>query len=143
MTISVQPSHSDCIQRTYKIFFVEEFIPQLLVINGDGTKSRLTFPYCITEINDRKDFTIMNKASDKCMSTSKKSSLKFDGSGLFHFKVKANKSGNTFCDLETYFMVFVADAPMPHPAQDLVRAMTSFCFGSIILCTFLLHYHLK
>ena len=143
MTISVQPDQSDCIQRAYRVFFVEQFIPRLFLIDSDGTKSRLAFPYCITEVNDRKDFTIENKVSRNCMSTAKNSSLKFDGSGLFHFKVKASQAGNTFCDLVTYFIVFVDDAPMPYPAQDLVRAMTSFCFGSMILCTFLLHYHFK
>ncbi|XP_065071427.1 uncharacterized protein LOC135696077 [Rhopilema esculentum] len=142
-TISSRPDETDCIQRVFKVYFMEEFTPKLFVVDRDGTRTDLKFPYCITELNERKDYSIENKVRPGCMSAAKKSALKFDGSGLFHFRVNVIKSGYTFCDLQTYFIIFVADAPMPYPAQELVRAMTSFCFGSIILFVFLINFHLK
>ena len=143
MTVSDNPKHSDCIQRAYQVFFPELFEPQLYVIDGSSVRLSLASPYCIKEVNGRKDFIIRNKVSTNCMSISKKSRIKFDGSGLFHFTVQAVKSNNTFCDLETNFLVFVADSTLPHLAKSLVRAMTSFCFGTVILCTFLIHYHMN
>ena len=143
MMISVLPEQSDCIQRAYKISFEEEFVPILFFIDSAGKKSNLSFPYCLTEVNNREEFTISKAVSANCLSLQKKSSLKFTAPGLFHFKVTANKVGYTFCNLETYFLVFVASTNLPVPSKDLVRAMTAFCFGALILCTFWFHYYLK
>ena len=143
MTISVQPELSDCIQRAYRIYLEETFVPKLFLVDAAGTKSNLSFSYCLDEVNNRDEFTISKGVSANCLSMQKKSSIKFDAPGLFHFKVTVDKLGNTFCNLETYFLVFVAKAYLPDPSKSLVRAMTAFCFGALILCTFWFHYYVK
>ena len=141
MTISVDPEFSDCIQRAYRVSSEEKFIPKLYLIHSNGKKSPLSFPYCLTEVNNRTDFTINNKVSTNCLSMQRNSSLKFKAAGLFHFKVTPNKPVHSFCELDTHFLVFVASTTLPSPSKDLVRVMTAFCFGTIILCTFWLHYY--
>ncbi len=141
MTFSSSPFHSDCIQRVYKVDYHETFQPRLYLLDENSTKTWLEFPYYLTEVNNRSDYAIKNPVHGKHMSVAAKSSLEFTASGLYHFKINVVKSGYTFCDLEAYFVVFVTDEPLPDPAQDLVRAMTSFCFGSILLTVFLLNYY--
>ena len=142
MTISSEPSHSDCIQRAFKIYYKEEFTPSLFIVDSSYNKTKLTFPYCIFEINDRVDWDI-DDLDVNCVSSLAAGIWRFHGSGLFHFEVTVTKSGYTFCDLKTHFIIFVADAPILHPAETIVRVVTAFCFGSMILCVFLLNFHLK
>eukprot|EP00794_Sanderia_malayensis_P005254 gene5254-5918_t len=141
MTISSSPLHTDCIQRVYNVDYHEKFQPRLFIIDMNSTRTLLAFPYFVTELNNRTDYEIENGLANNRMSRPANSKLKFKGSGLYHYKVTVVKSGHTFCDLQTYFIIFISNEPLPDPAQDLVRTMTSFCFGSGLFALFLLKYY--
>ncbi len=141
MKFSSFPSHSDCIQRVYSIDYTQFFKPYVFVVYANGSETILSFPYTVTEINNRSDYLILNNLGPNLMSMPAQSEIDFKGSGLFHFRIDVVKSGYTFCDLQAYFIFFVSDEPLPEPTQDLVRAMTSFCFASVLLSLFLYNYY--
>ena len=141
MTYSSLPAHSDCIQRAYILGFYEKLKPRLYVSYINGTRTRLTFPYYLYEVNNRTDYKIKHAINQSQYGAN--SSLELKASGLYHFKVTVVKPGYTFCDLEAYFIIFVANAPLPHPVLELVRVMTAICFGTALLVVFLLKYHSK
>ena len=143
MTYSVLPAYTDCIQRAYRIFSLDTLRPRISVRDARGNKKTLPFPYCLSEINNRSDYTMQNAVNSSCLSMKRNSTIRFIGSGLFHFKVTANQPNFTFCNLQTYFLVYVESTKLPYPAKDLVMVMTAFILGFILLCTFWVYYYLK
>ena len=143
LTFSALPAYTDCIQRAYRIFSLETLRPRISVRDARGVKKPLPFPYCISELNNRSDYTLQNMVNASCLSIQRNSTLKFKGSGLFHFKVTANQPHFTFCNLQTYFLVYVESTKLPYPGQELVMVMTAFVLGFVILCTFWVYFYLK
>jgi len=140
MQTSFRLSDSDCIYRVYRLFYSEKLIPKVY-LKHDDTISQLEKPYYIKELNNRDDYFLSDTKDNDDQTMIQQSSISFKASGLYHFKVELVDKTISFCLLETEFIVYVDGAPLPHPAEDLVRAGTSMIFGTAILAVFLFQYY--
>ena len=67
------------------------------------------------------------------------SSIKFKGSGLYHFKIQPVNANVSFCKLEAEFLLYVDGTPFAHPIDEIAQTFTAFLFGFILLGLFVYH----
>jgi len=130
----------------YRLVYPEKLVPRFLIQHQHG-RQRSTFlqPLRLTELNSRTDYTLIDSAriedGTEVTSTVLNTSIELEGSGLYHFKAEILLKNTSFCNLQTQFIVYVDNTPLPHPADDIVRAYTAFVFGFVLLALFLYQYY--
>ncbi|KAJ7985014.1 hypothetical protein DPEC_G00360740 [Dallia pectoralis] len=157
LKVSPLAINSDCRQRVLRLIFpVTNFNITLFLRRKEHADIKLRSPYfvTITEVNNR---TSWNITGTNVTPTLKKMREYFKerlngnlynpeglqislyGSELFHFKMTVIP-GVVLCDLVEEVQIYVDDAPLAFPMQDLVNSMTAIVLGGLLLVAFLLHY---
>ena len=145
-TISTDVDQSDCISKVYRLVYPEKLVPSFFIQHQSGKQSlKFRETLRLSEVNLRTDYTLIDSVRTKdgieVISTSHNTSIELEGSGLYHFKAEILQKNTSFCDLQTQFVVYVDNTPLPHPADDIVRAYTAFVFGFVLLALFLYQYY--
>lgn len=127
----------------YRISYTEKLVPKIYVKRGTKV-SAMEYPYYVREQNDRRDFLLADTSMISgvvALFPERKSSIQFKGSGLFHFKIEAAFTNISFCSLSTEFIVYVVNAPLAQPIEDIIRVTTAIFFGFVVLSIFLYKYY--
>lgn len=150
---SLFASDSDCIEVVTAVPWRQMFIPQFVLSINDDFGEQISTPfelqYTIEEVNGRTDYCFNTTAVD-CSSKQQVSSflltgsnyvgIKFSGAELFHFHVTVQTP--SYCDLQTEFIVWAHNPPLPQSIVWVVMSSTATAIALILLAGFLAYSYL-